>query len=125
MIWTNLAIVVAMLALVLAIRRSGRVSARDAAIYLRKGAMIIDVRSAGEFTAGHLPRAVNIPLSEIETLIERKTTDKCQVLLLYCKTGARSGQAKSRLRVMGYANAFNLGPYTRAAEILGDRSNGL
>jgi phage shock protein E len=117
--------VIALLALVVAIRRSGKISARTAALYLDQGALVIDVRSAGEFTAGHLPRAVNIPLSEIETVIERKTNDKSQVLLLYCQTGARSGQAKSRLRVMGYDNAFDLGGYARAAEIVGGRSKRL
>ena len=53
--------------------------------------MIIDVRTAGEFVAGHLPIAVNLPLSEIETNLARRVKDKNQVLLLHCQSGARSG----------------------------------
>lgn len=82
---------------------------------------MIDVRSAGEFTAGHLPKAINIPLSEIETVIARKVNGKDQVLLLHCKSGSRSAEAIRRLKAIGYENAYNLGSYGRAAQIVGTR----
>ncbi len=93
-------------------------SSRAAAEYMRDGALVLDVRSAGEFTAGHLPGAVNLPLSEIETAIERKVKSKEQVVLLYCQSGVRSSEARRKLRAMGYERAFNIGSYKRAERVL-------
>jgi rhodanese-related sulfurtransferase len=121
MTWTSVSIAIAVLALLLLLKRGGRVSAKTAVEYLRNGAVVIDVRSAGEFTARHLPKAVNIPLSEIETVIGRKVKDKSQVVLLHCQTGARSNEACRRLKALGYAKAFNLGSYERAAQIVSGR----
>lgn len=122
MTWTSLLIAIAVLSILLALRRGKQIPVKTAVEYLRKGALVIDVRSAGEFTAGHLPKAVNIPLSEIETVIARKVNDKNQVLLLHCQSGMRSGAAQKKLKAMGYTNAYNLGSYTRAAEVVGGRA---
>lgn len=105
----------------LLIRRGKQISARDAKEFLKQGAVIIDVRSAGEYTAGHLQKAINIPLSEIETAITRKTKDHDQVLLVHCQSGARSGAAVKKLHALGYEKAYNLGSYGRAAQIVGAR----
>jgi rhodanese-related sulfurtransferase len=118
MTWTSLAIVIVLLIALLFWKRGTQISTKTAAEYLRNGALVIDVRSAGEFTAGHLPKAVNIPLSEIETVISRKVNEKSQVLLLHCQSGMRSSQAVAKLKALGYQNAFNIGSYGRAAEIL-------
>ena len=118
MTWMSLSIVIALLLVLLWFKRGTRISSKTAADYLRNGAVVIDVRSAGEFTANHLPKAINIPLSEIDSVISRKVSNKNQVLLLHCQSGMRSSQAVSRLKALGYANAFNLGSYGRAAEIL-------
>jgi rhodanese-related sulfurtransferase len=114
-------VVIAMAASLLLFFSGGKVSKKAAAEYLRNGAVVIDVRSAGEFTAKHLPRAVNIPLSEIETVIARKVRDKDQVLLLHCQSGSRSAEAIRRLKAIGYERAYNLGSYGRAAQIVGSR----
>ena len=121
MTWTSVLIVVALLAILLLLKNGGQISTKDARQYLRTGAVVIDVRSAGEFTAGHLAKAINIPLSEIETVIARKVKDKNQVLLLHCQSGGRSGEARRKLKALGYEHAFNLGSYGRAAEILRQR----
>jgi rhodanese-related sulfurtransferase len=121
MTWTSVLIVVALLAILLLVRSGGKVSAKDAREYLRTGAVVIDVRSAGEFTAGHLTKTINIPLSEIETVIARKVKDKNQVLLLHGKSGARSREARRKLNALGYRHSFNMGSYGRAAEILSGR----
>src|SRR5271165_6048625 len=114
MTWISILIAIAVLSLLLVLRRSRRVPRKTAVEYLRKGAVIVDVRSAGEFTARHLPRAVNIPLSEIEAVIGRKVKDKNQVVLLHCQSGRRALEARRRLKAVGYAKAFNLGSYDRA-----------
>jgi rhodanese-related sulfurtransferase len=43
------------------------------------------------------------------------------VILLHCQSGMRSGVAKKKLNALGYSNAYNLGSYGRAAEIVGKR----
>ncbi|HXR39636.1 MAG TPA: rhodanese-like domain-containing protein [Terracidiphilus sp.] len=121
MTWTSILFAVAVVAAMLLFVRTRQISKKAAVEYLRNGAVVIDVRSAGEFTAGHLPKAINIPLSEIETVIARKVKDKNQVLLLHCQSGSRSVEAMRRLKAVGYENSYNLGSYGRAAQIVGSR----
>jgi len=100
------------------IKQSGQISAKDALEKMKTGALVIDVRSPGEFSSGHLTKAINIPLDEIETALPKRVQDKNQVLLLHCASGMRSGMAKNKLNGMGYTNAFNLGSYGRATGIV-------
>ena len=99
-------------------KRSSQISTKRAVAYLKDGALVIDVRSSPEFSAGHLPNAINLPLEEIEVALPRCVKDKNQVLLLHCQSGMRSGMAKKKLNELGYTNAFNLGSYGRAAKIV-------
>ena len=119
--WTSVLIVVAVLVVFYLLKRAGQISHKAAAEHLKHGAMVIDVRTAAEYTAGHLPNAINMPLSEVEALVARKVKDKNRVLLLHCQSGSRSGVAKRRLIAMGYTNTFNLGSYNRAAQIVSGR----
>ena len=98
----------------------GQISARDALEHLKNGALVIDVRSRAEFNSGHLARAINIPVDEIETALPKRVKDKSQVLLLHCLSGTRSGLAKNKLKRLGYSNVFNLGSLARARKIVGD-----
>jgi rhodanese-related sulfurtransferase len=119
--WTIVLIVVVLLAVVFRLRRSGQISSTEAAAHLKNGALVIDVRTAGEFASGHLPNTINIPLGEIESTLPRQVKDKSQVLLLHCQAGGRSSQARKKLIALGYLNAFNLGSYSRAAQIVADK----
>lgn len=101
------------------VKRMSFVSADIARKYFAQGAMVIDVRSVGEFNASHLPNAVNIPLDDLRESLPRRVKDKNQVLLLHCLSGGRSGIAKQQLKGMGYANVFNLGSLARARAIIG------
>lgn len=116
--WIIIAIVVVVIAAVLVMKQGGQISPQTAREYLKKGALVIDVRSPGEFSSGHLDKAINIPLDQIETVIPQRVKDKNQVLLLHCASGMRSGVAQRKLKTMGYMNAFNLGSYSRAEGIV-------
>ena len=116
--WTPFLILAAVVAVVWLIKKAGQISAKDALEYLKNGALVIDVRSRGEFSSGRLAKAINLPLDEIETALPKRVKDKNQVLLLHCASGMRSGVAKNKLKSMGYMNAFNLGSYGRAESIL-------
>jgi len=99
-------------------KRMSFVSAATARKYLQQGALVIDVRSPEEFRSGHVAKAVNIPLGDLRENLPCLVKDKNQVLLLHCLSGTRSGIAKRQLKGMGYHNAFNLGSYHRAQQII-------
>ncbi len=111
-------IIAAIIIVIFLLKKSGQISAKDALAHLKDGALVIDVRSAGEYNSGHLQSAINIPLDEIQATLPRRVPDPNQVLLLHCQSGMRSGLAKQKLKGMGYANAFNLGSYARAKDIV-------
>ena len=98
--------------------QSSIISPEEAQAYLKKGALVIDVRTPAEFSAGHLPNAINIPLQQIESGSPLPLKNKNQVLLLHCQGGMRSAKATKLLSGMGYTNVFNLGSYSRAVQIV-------
>jgi len=72
------------------------------------GARIIDVRTPAEYKDGAYPGAVNIPLSVLSAKIsELEPRDK--PIVLYCASGARSGQAARLLRRAGFTDVINAG----------------
>jgi rhodanese-related sulfurtransferase len=77
---------------------------------IQEGAQLIDVRSAAECAEGMLPGAVNLPLDEIETALERLDFDR--TLLLYCRSGHRSELARQKLSQMGHRDCRNIGSYS-------------
>jgi len=80
----------------------------DAHALVARGALLVDVRSPGEFNAGHLDRARNIPVGEIGSrLAELGSRD--QPIVLYCASGMRSATALSTLKRAGFKQVFNLG----------------
>jgi len=71
-----------------------------------KGAMIIDVRTKGEFAGGHIRGSINIPVDQLEKNLN-KIKDKSRTVITCCASGARSASAKSILISKGYANVHN------------------
>ena len=121
MSWTPFLVVLVLAIGYIYIKRSGQISAKEAAEHLKRGAMVIDVRSSNEFNSGHLLQAHNMPLDRVEMILPSAVTDKNRVLLLHCASGMRSNQAKKKLTDLGYKNAFNLGSYERAEKIVSGR----
>jgi len=110
-IWLVLGVVVIGFAV---IKRAAFVSVESARQMLRENAKMIDVRAEAEFHSEHIPGAINIPLSDLETRVARVVPDKNQVLLVHCLSGGRSAIAKGKLRKLGYAKVHNLGSLSRA-----------
>ena len=69
--------------------------------------LILDVREADEFAAGHLPGAVNIPHSEIvsapDAAVAAVMPDKGMEVVVYCASGRRSGLAQDAMHAAGYS----------------------
>jgi phage shock protein E len=75
---------------------------------LKAGAKVVDVRTPGEFKSGHYPGAVNIPLHELDDRLA-EFGDKEKPIVVYCRSGNRSGQAKRQLEAAGYRDVTNGG----------------
>lgn len=72
---------------------------------------IIDVRTAGEYASGHLKGATNIPYEVIGDHIVKAVPSKETPVLLYCRSGRRSGIAYDVLKAKGYKNITNAGGF--------------
>ena len=115
-LWIALAGMAAVIVLVGCAQR--RENAPEAAETLApENALIIDVRTPGEFSDGHLENAINVPLQNISN-ISSVAPDKNTVLYLYCRSGRRVKMAISELRKLGYNNLHDFGGMQEAAEKL-------
>ncbi|MCX6878115.1 MAG: rhodanese-like domain-containing protein [Verrucomicrobia bacterium] len=63
--WTTIWIIAGVIAAVLVFKRLSLIPPGTARKFLQQGALVVDVRDAGEYRGGHLPQAVNIPLGEL------------------------------------------------------------
>jgi rhodanese-related sulfurtransferase len=75
---------------------------------LQEGAIILDVRSKGEFEGGHIKGALNIPLDQLRNNFS-KLKDKNKPIITCCASGMRSASARSILISGGYTSVFNGG----------------
>jgi len=71
-------------------------------------ALLLDVRTEDEYRMGHIPGSRNLPLASIESVSD-VVHNKTIPLYVYCRSGARSRQAASLLRAMGYHYVKNIG----------------
>ena len=78
--------------------------------------VMIDVRTDEEWRAGYIEGAIHIPLSEIKKNIENYEISKDEEILLYCRSGNRSGRAKAILDELGYTNTTNIGGIESVSE---------
>jgi phage shock protein E len=72
-----------------------------------KGAKIIDVRTKEEYSSGHIPESINVPLHDL--LNSLKKIEKNKPLIVCCASGMRSASAKNILLSRGYTNVHNGG----------------
>lgn len=76
---------------------------------MNEGALIIDVRTPGEFKSGHIKGAINIPLDQLSLKVS-DLKKKNKKLITCCRSGSRSGMAKGMLRSAGL-DCVNGGPW--------------
>ena len=72
------------------------------------GSLVLDVRDAKDFAAGHLPRARHIPLKELAGRLGKLAKFKEKPVIVTDKSGARAGMACRFLRKSGFSNVFQL-----------------
>jgi phage shock protein E len=82
------------------------------------GALVVDVRTPAEYNSGHIKGSINIPVDMIKGKVG-ELKQKNQTIITCCRSGARSGMAKSILRSDGI-EAHNGGPWN----VLNSKING-
>lgn len=80
----------------------------DVDLYIKQGAIIIDVRSPQEYREGHIDGAICIPDYQIKKEINKYVKNKEENIILYCSTGHRSQKAQKILENIGYTNVYNV-----------------
>ena len=71
--------------------------------------IILDVRRPDEYSAGHIPGAINVPNESIGTAEIPELPNKDQLILVYCRSGRRSKEAAEKLVKLGYTNVVEFG----------------
>ncbi|MDW7692212.1 rhodanese-like domain-containing protein [Flammeovirgaceae bacterium SG7u.111] len=79
---------------------------------ISQGAVIIDVRTPGEYKSGHVKGSVNIPLDKVSANID-KIKKYNKPIITCCASGMRSGSAASILRKNGLEEVYNGGSWGR------------
>ena len=81
----------------------------DSMMEEESGYIILDVRTAQEYSEKHIPGAINIPNETIGTEDIPELPDKEQLILVYCRSGNRSKQASEKMVKLGYTNIVEFG----------------
>lgn len=75
----------------------------------RQAGTVIDVREPAEYKTGHIPNAMNVPMSSLGASIKQLQKHKDRPLVLACRSGNRSVTAAMMLRKQGFAQVYSLG----------------
>ena len=89
--------------------KGGDVSSAEARQLVRAGARLVDVRTPGEFAAGHISGAINIPVQQLDARMS-ELQPKYAAVVVYCRSGHRSGNAARMLKNAGFVAVRDLGP---------------
>ncbi|MFM8685392.1 MAG: rhodanese-like domain-containing protein [Bacteroidota bacterium] len=81
---------------------------------LQKKAFLVDVRTPGEFASGSAPGAVNIPLDRVEQSLDRFKGQG--TVVVFCRSGMRSSQAKDILVRNGFKDVVNGGTWEKVRD---------
>ena len=87
----------------------GKISAGEAWQKIKRGALLVDVRTPAEFQTAHADGAINVPHDQVEQKLDEFGNNKKREIVLYCRSGNRSGVAQEALKKNGFQNVFNAG----------------
>ena len=88
---------------------SNEIGTLEATRLLNQGTtLVLDVRDATEFAAGHLPRARNIPAKDLPGRLEEIGKYKERAVLVTCRAGPRAGAATRVLKRAGFNTVYQL-----------------
>lgn len=76
---------------------------------IKDGAVIVDVRSTGEYAGGHIKGSMNIPLDQLSGKLNK--LNKSKPIITCCASGMRSASAKGMLKSKGFTDVYNGGSW--------------
>jgi phage shock protein E len=79
-------------------------------------AFLVDVRTPGEFAEGSAKGAVNIPLDQVQNQLAKFKNKKH--IVVFCRSGSRSSQAKAILEKNGFTNVVNGGTWQNVNSLI-------
>ena len=82
----------------------------DFAMMVKQGAIILDVRSKGEYASGHIKGSINISVDSLSRSLAQ-FKDKQKPIITCCASGMRSASAKSILKANGFEHVHNGGSW--------------
>ena len=82
--------------------------------------VIIDVRTPQEFATGSIEGAVNLPLKGLPDSLLSEGIELDEEVVVYCRSGRRSAQAKTLLKAAGFELVFDGGPMSQLKGVLND-----
>jgi phage shock protein E len=85
---------------------------------VKNGAFLVDVRTPAEFSAGSVKGAVNIPLDKVPSQLSKFKNKKS--IVVFCRSGNRSSQAKSILENSGIQNVINGGTWENVNSVVNE-----
>jgi rhodanese-related sulfurtransferase len=88
----------------------------DLAGIIKEGALLVDVRTPGEFAGGHVKGSINIPLDKVSLQLSKFKNQKN--IIVFCQSGGRSGQAKKILEQNGFTNVVNGGTWNNINQFI-------
>ncbi len=91
--------------------------AEDLTEIIGRKPFLVDVRTPGEFASGHPKGAVNIPLDKIAVSLDKFKGKKD--IIVFCRSGNRSSQARSILQSKGISNVIDGGTWENIAQYTG------
>ncbi len=80
--------------------------------------VIVDVRSEGEYASGAIDGALNHPLQGVPDTLLDMGIELDEEVIVYCRSGRRSAQAKTLLKQAGFQLVFDGGPMTQLEQVL-------
>ena len=83
----------------------------DYATLVKEGAVVLDVRTKGEYSGGHIKGSINVSVNQLACNLHR-LPDKQKPIITCCASGMRSASAKSILKSEGYAKVYNGGSWS-------------
>ena len=85
-----------------------QLNVNDAVRLMNDDAIILDVREGSEYSTGHIPNAIHIPMSSLVKRINELEKYKQKNILAYCRSGSRSNSACRTLSKQGFESVNNL-----------------
>ena len=70
--------------------------------------VILDVRTPGEYSSGHVPGAINVPHDQVADRVEEFAAFQNADVVVYCQSGKRASMAEADLKAAGFSRVLDL-----------------